>query len=308
MDPNRFDLNLLEVFIQLYKCRSVSLAAEQLGLSQPAVSAALRRLREKLGDEVFLRTARGMQPTPLADQLALPIANALGSIHENILRQISFDAKSSTRHFTLAMADIGEILFLPSLINKLSVVAPNLNISTVRSSSINLKFEMEAGKVELAIGHLPELKTDFHRRLLFEVRNVCLFRRGHAIQTAINPLEAFIAAEHAVAVSAEVTHGKVEEAMDALGVRRRIRLRVPHIVALADILESSDLVATVPDAFAFRSVKHFDLAYIEHPINLPSIEIGLFWHSKYHKDPSNQWLRQLLTSLFAAEFNDRSST
>jgi len=175
MDPSKMDLNLLTVFVQLYEDRKVSLAAENLGLSQPAVSSALGRLRRMLGDEVFLRTARGMQPTPLADQLVVPIANALTAIRESLFQPLLFDAATSCRQFTFAMTDIGEFHFLPQLMEKLETLAPGVTISTVRSTTINLKFEMENGKVDLALGHLPDLTTGFHCRTLFSQRYVCLF-------------------------------------------------------------------------------------------------------------------------------------
>lgn len=298
MKLHEFDLNLLTVFVQLHKDRQVSLAAENLGVSQPTVSGALRRLRHLLEDEVFVRTSRGMQPTPLAERLLMPIANALSMIHDSVSKQLIFDPTSSNRHFIFAMTDIGEISFLPSIVNKLRALAPNLDFSTVRSSSVNLKYEMESGKIDLAVGHLPDLKSEFHRRLLFASDYVCLFRRGHPFEKAPNRLDAFIAAEHACALSSEFGRGRADEAIEKQGIHRQIRLRVPHIVALADILESSNLLATVPESFAKRSVNHFDLAYLPHPLNLPSIEIGLFWHAKYHRDPSNQWLRGVIADLF----------
>ncbi|MBI4984580.1 MAG: LysR family transcriptional regulator, partial [Rhodocyclales bacterium] len=248
MDHRDIDLNLLKVFVQLYRDGKVSLAADHLGLSQPAVSNALNRLRRLLDDKLFLRTARGMQPTPLAEQLALPIENALATIRESLARPLLFDAATSTRQFTLVMTDIGEFHFLPRLMKSLETLAPGVSISTLRSTAINLRFEMEAGRVDLALGHLPDLTTDFHRRKLFAQRYVCLFRKGHAMDCAAPSIEAFSAAEHAMVLSAGTGHNRVNDLIERAGIKRRIRLRLPHFVALADILESSDLVATVPEA------------------------------------------------------------
>ena len=297
-DLHNIDLNLLTVFVQIYQDRKVSVAADNLGLSQPTISNALSRLRRLLDDEVFLRTARGMQPTPLADQLALPIANALTAIREALARQLVFDATTSTRQFTMAMTDIGEFHFLPRLMKSLELAAPGVSISTIRSTAVNLKFEMESGKVDLALGHLPDLTTDFHRRKLFSQRYVCLFRKGHAMDSKTPSLDAFSIAEHAVVISAGTGHGRADDLIEDAGIKRRIRLHVPHFVALADILESSDLIATVPEAFAIRSVKHFSLTYVPHPVDLPKIDIGLFWHARYHRDPANRWLRDQVVSHF----------
>jgi DNA-binding transcriptional LysR family regulator len=292
------DLNLLTVFVQIYQDRKVSLAADNLGLSQPAVSSALGRLRTLLNDAVFVRTPRGMQPTPLADELAVPITNALTSIRETLARRVLFDARTSTRTFTMAMTDIGEFHFLPPLVKYVEEHAPGVSLATVRNTAVNLRFEMEMGKVDLALGYLPDLTTDFHRRVLFAQRYVCLFRKGHALDRPEPSLEAYRAAEHAIVLSAGTGHGRADEAIDR-AIQRRIRLRVPHFVALADVLETSDLVATVPELFAMRSVRRFALSCRPHPVDLPSIEISLFWHTKYHRDPANQWLRQRVAEHFA---------
>jgi DNA-binding transcriptional LysR family regulator len=298
MNPHGIDLNLLIVFDQLYQDRKVSLAADNLGLSQPAVSSALGRLRRLLHDDVFLRTARGMHPTPLADELAKPIANALASLRDTLSHRVQFEPAKNSRQFTLAMTDIGEAYFLPGLVAALESSAPGVTISTVRGTAVNLKLEMETGKVDLALGHLPDLVTDFHRRPLFSQRYVCLFRKGHALDAAPPDIAAFARAEHAVVVSAGTGHGRADEFIERAGINRRIRLRVPHFMALADVLEVSDLVATVPEIFALRSAKHFDLRHAEHPVRLPPIDISLLWHKHQHRDPANRWLRDLIARQF----------
>lgn len=292
------DLNLLVAFTQIYRDRKVSLAAENLGLSQPTVSAALGRLRRILNDELFVRTASGMQPTPLADQIALPVSRALQSIRDTLTGQMMFDAASVIRQFRLAMTDIGEFHFLPHLMATLESSAPGISISTVRGTAVNLKFEMEAGNIDFALGYLPDLVTDFHRRTLFSQRYVCLFRQGHPMDQADAGLDVFAQSEHAAVISAGTGHGRVEEIMERSGARRQVRLRVPHYVALADVLEGSNLIATVPEVFAIRSVKHFNLRYCPHPIDLPQIDIGLYWHTRFHRDPANRWLRNLLADQF----------
>ncbi|MFA7678579.1 MAG: LysR family transcriptional regulator [Pigmentiphaga sp.] len=301
MNLSHFDLNLLTVFNQLYQDRQVSLAADHLGLSQPAVSGALRRLRRLLDDELFVRTPRGMQPTPLADHLAGPVANALALIHESMLQPPSFDPRHSRRHFTFAMTDIGEIHFMPRLMAAMRADAPGLSFSVVRSVAVSLKAELESGAIDFAFGYLPELQADIHRRALFTLDYVCLFREGHPIASANDPRRAFIDAEHVLTRSIEAGMGRAEEAIRQAGIQRNIRLTVPHIVALADILEPSDLLATVPEPFAQRSARHFKLAFMPHPIPLPKIEAGLFWHARYHRDPASQWLRQRIAALFQEE-------
>jgi DNA-binding transcriptional LysR family regulator len=292
------DLNLLVVFNQLYQDRKVSLAAQNLGLSQPTVSAALGRLRKTMNDELFVRTARGMEPTPLADRMAAPLARSLADIRHTLATQAGFEASGADRQFALAMTDIGEFHFLPRLVAALEAAAPQLSISTVRGTAVNLKFEMEAGRVDLALGFLPDLVSGFHRRVLFTQRYVCLYRRGHAMAERPSDPAHYAACQHAVVVSAGTGHGHAEQVVARSGLHRFVRLRVPHYVALADVLEATDLIATVPEAFAQRSVKHFDLAYSAHPIDLPPIEIALYWHTKYQRDTANRWMRNLVIRHF----------
>ena len=296
--PPKLDLNLLRVLVQVHADGNASLAAENLGISQPAVSSALKRLREALGDRLFIPTARGMQATPLADQRAPQIAAALASIGETMACKVSFDAATSRRRFTVAMTDIGEIHFLPPLSRALRLLAPGVSIATVRHTAVNLRVEMEQGKVDLALGHLPDLTTDFHQRLLFQQRYVCLFRKGHPLETAADPLEAYARAEHAVVLSVGTGHGRVDEIIDKALAARQVRLRVPHFVALTDVLEASDLVATVPEVFAERSARRFELCHRAHPVDLPPIDIRAFWHAKVHQDPANRWLRELIVGQF----------
>ncbi len=293
------DLNLLVVLHQMQQQGRVAGVAETLGLSQPAVSNALARLRKLTGDQLFVRTPAGMQPTPLALQLAGPVAQALGTIHQALNQRAVFEPARSGRVFTIGMTDIGEIYFLPRLMDKLAQVAPAVSISTVRNAAIKLKEEMEAGHVDLAIGLLPELKSGFYQRTLFKQRYVCLFRAGHALDKPRLTLQAFSAADHVVVVSSGTGHGRVDELLKRSGIARKVRLTVPHFVAVGHILRHSDMVATVPERLAQALAEPFGLAYSAHPAKIPPIAINVFWHAKVHKDPVNQWLRALVLETFA---------
>jgi len=288
------DLNLLVVFDQLLVERRVSKVADNLGLSQPAVSNALARLRKVTDDPLFLRTTRGMEPTPFAQQLAEPIALALGMIHSAVNQRISFEPSTSKRAFTVGMTDVGEIYFLPALMDELAKVAPGVRMRTVRTTAANLRDEMEAGRIDLAVGLLPQLKAGFFQRRLFKQRYVCMFRKGHRLDKRKVTLAEFCSAKHVVVVSEGTGHGKVDELMERSGVERDVVLTVPHFVAVGQLLHHSDLVATVPERLAQALAEPFDLVYVSHPVKLPEIAINVFWHAKYHKDPANEWLRGLV--------------
>lgn len=303
MDLKDIDLNLLVIYHHLLMERSVSGAAEKLGLSQPTVSNALRRLRTLLGDELFVRTSRGMEPTPYASQLAEPIAYALGTLHNTLNQQATFDPATSDRRFILAMTDLGEIELLPKLMNLLEEVAPGVTLSTVRNSSDSLRHSMEAGDVDLAIGLLPQLKTGFFQQRLFMQSYVCLFRKGHPLDKNKITQRQFFEADHVVVVSAGTGHAQIDDIIESKGPGRRVRLLVPHFVAVGHILATSDMIATVPERYARRYAAPFHLGYVTHPVALPKIGINLFWHAKFHKEPGNQWLRNIIFNLFSTTLN-----
>ena len=298
MELTDIDLNQLVLFHQLMVHRRVSKVADSLGLTQPAVSNTLAKLRRQFGDELFLRTPAGMVPTPFAEQLAEPVGYALGMIHSGLNQQARFDPASVERSLTIGMTDIGEIVFLPALVERLQRDAPGVTLSTVRVTAVNLNEEMASGQVDLAIGPLPQLKAGFFQRRLFKQRYVCLFRRGHALDRKRLSLADFESAEHLMIRSAGTGHGKVDELLRRAGIRRRVRLTVPHFVSVGHLLRRTDLVATVTEKLAQSLAEPFDLAYRPHPVELPEVAINVFWHAKMHRAPPNQWLRGVVFELF----------
>jgi DNA-binding transcriptional LysR family regulator len=279
----------------------VSKVAEKLGLTQPAVSNTLAKLRRQFADDLFVRTPTGMMPTPFAEQLAEPIGYALGMIHSGLNQHSRFDPASVKRSVTIGMTDIGEIVFLPALVERLRQQAPGVALSTVRTTATNLRDDMEAGKVDLAIGPLPQLKAGFFQRRLFRQRYVCLFRKGHALDRKGLSLADFQAAEHLIIVSAGTGHGKVDDLIRRAGVERTVRLTIPHYVSVGHLLQRSDMLATVTERLAESLVEPFDLAFRPHPVDLPEIAINVFWHAKVHRSPAHQWLRGVVFDLFGED-------
>jgi DNA-binding transcriptional LysR family regulator len=298
MELQEIDLNLLVVFRHLLEERSVSRVADRLDLSQPAVSNALKRLRKLLGDELFLRTPAGMVPTPFAEQLAESVTCGLGMIHGALNQRASFDPQISQRAFVIGMTDIGEIYFLPPLMELLRKKGPGLTVSTYRSSAGNLREDMETGKVDLALGSLPGLKAGFFHRRLFEQPYVCMFRKDHPLAKKKLTLRSFSAADHLLVASPGTGHGQVDDILKRSGVERRTVLTVPHFVAVGHILQATDLLATVPERFAERMLDPFKLVAVPHPAKLPAVAINAFWHATVHRDPANQWLRGLIAERF----------
>ncbi|MBT9553044.1 MAG: LysR family transcriptional regulator [Hydrogenophaga sp.] len=299
MELAQLDLNLLVVFQQLLRERRVSRVAVTLGLSQPAVSNALRRLRGLLDDELFLRTPAGMEPTPYAQQLAGPVAQALDTLRDALNVRASFDPSTSSRCFSLAMTDVGETYFLPVLMDALSQQAPGVTLRCVPVADATLRDDMAAGRVDLALGSLPQLQAGFFQQTLFRQRYVALMREGHPLAArGTVTAAAYRQAAHVRVVSTGTGHGQVEAALDRLGIARSVQLTLPHYVALGHVLGSTDLLATVPERFAERACAPFGLVARPLTLKLPGSTIAQLWHAHLHRDPGHQWLRGLVVRSF----------
>jgi DNA-binding transcriptional LysR family regulator len=296
------DLNLLLVFDHLMREGKVTRVAETLGMSQPAVSHALRRLRTLLDDELFLRQPQGMAPTPYAQQLAIPLAQALRTLQEALSVRASFDPAISRRCFSLAMTDVGELYFLPVLMDHLARVAPGVTLRIAPVSDPGLPENMAAGRIDLALGTLPRLRTGFFRQTLFRQRYVALMRHQHPLARykLINAVR-YRRAIHVRVVAAGTGHGAVEDALDRLGLDRQVALTVPHYVALGHVLARGDLLATVPERFAERVCGPFPLCARPLDLNLPESQIAQHWHHHLHRDPGHQWFRARVADLFGRQ-------
>lgn len=301
LEPKDIDLNLLVVFQEVYQDRQISSVARKLALSQPAVSNALARLRRCFDDELFVRTATGMQPTALAEQLAEPVALALTHITHALNRQESFDAATSKRHFTIAMTDVGEVYFMPLLAEHFYRLAPHIQLSTVRAGDIDLKTEMESGRVNLAIGAFDHLSEAWYQRRLFRQNYVCLFRQTHPLAADRLEMKDFLAARHLIVASKENPYAKVNQSLEKAGIVASAHLRVPHFVAVPYIVSNNDLLVTVPQKLAERAAVPFGLRYVKPPLRLPALQTHMFWHRRYNQDAGNQWLRGFISERFLEE-------
>ena len=294
------DLNLLVVFQEILREKRISAVAERLGLSQPAVSNALARLRQTFDDELFVRTPRGMMPTALAEQLAEPVAMALDTLQRALGQRTHFDAASSTRSFTIAMSDVGEVYFMPVLAQLCAEQAPGVRIDTVRAGAFDMKAGMEAGAIDLAIGAFDDLSGEsvFQRRL-FQQDYVTMFRRGHVLGEGELTLERFRAASHLVVASSASPYNAIGPLLDKAGITQAARFSVPHFVAVPYIVSTTDLVVTVPRKLAERAAPPFGLQFVAPPLKLPALQTNVFWHRRFHQDAGNQWLRNLVAQRFA---------
>lgn len=298
------DLNLLRVFDALMHEGKVVAAAARLGLSPPAVSNALGRLRRATGDPLFVRSAQGMLPTPHAQMLAQTVGPALQALQQALASPRAFEPMATERRFRVAMTDIGEIVFLPRLMQVLQAEAPQVAIQTLRNAAAQTRDDMARGGVDLAVGWLPDLDAGFHQRRLFEQRYVCLMAAGHALSRGRMTLDRYRKAQHLVVVAEGTGHDRVARQLRQIGAQVLVPLALPHFVAVPWILRDSPLVATVPLKLAQQVAAPLGLVMRDLPRDLPldlsPFEVNLFWHERVHRDPGHRWLRERWARLFGA--------
>ena len=294
------DLNLLRVFDAVEAQRNVTQAARSFHQSQSSVSHALNRLRVFCGDPLFVRTRGGMEPTPYAESLAATVRDALLALEEKLRRPRGFDPKATQRTFNIALTDIGEALYLPTLMRRLQHAAGAIDIVVHPVTSEPLRRDMEAGRIDLAIGHLPGLKTGFYQQVLYRDVYACMVRSGHPrVQRRIT-LKQFLAEAHLL-VRPPGTGGisAIDSALSRLGQRRRIALTVPHFHAAQRILVATDLVGVLSRRYVALD-RTSRVRTMPVPFDVGEIVIRKFWHERAHHEPGNRWLRGLIARLFAS--------
>jgi len=298
MDIRAVDLNLLVVFDAMVEHRSVTRAAEALNLSQPAMSAAVARLRILFDDPLFVRAGAEMRPTPRAMELSSPVRQVVRTIQAEILQRQAFDPAVSPRTFTLLTPDIAEVNFLPRILACLAREAPHVNIRTLAMPRHAAAESLESGAAELALGYFPDLqKAGFFQQRLIRNSHVCLVRKNHPTIGARLTLPQFLAASHAV-VKPDGREHVFEQFLQKKGIQRRVLVELSHFMSLLPIVESSDVIATVPRDLAEFCAKHGAVRHVATPMKSPVIDVHLFWHRRFQKDPAHAWLRDAIHKLF----------
>ena len=311
MNPNRIDLNLLRVFDAILETRSVTIAASTLGLTQSAVSNQLARLRDAFDDPLFVRTSEGMMPTPRALAISDPIRKSLVAIRLCFEEQLGFDPAASDRTFRIFMSDVGQIVFLPRLLEQVSRIAPRVNIQTVQVPPSRMRdMALESGDVDLAAGYFENFDGSFRQQMLFEEHYVGMVRRGHPTIRDSLSLETFLGTPQLVYQPTGGGHGLQESAVDqafaAADVPRRVAVRAAHSIGLAPIVSSTDLLVIVPSRLAAACRELAEVNILPVPIEIPKFQVKQHWHERFHHDPGNRWLRGLIADLFQVRRTEAS--
>jgi DNA-binding transcriptional LysR family regulator len=293
------DLNLLPIAIALYDELSVSRAARRLGMSQPAVSKALRRLREGFDDPLFVRRPGGIVPTPRAHAVIRAARPHLQQLEEELRRGESFDPGVSTRPIILAASDIAEMAFFPSVFERLRAHAPKCPVRSVSVSDEQLAGGLERGEIDIAAGYFPSLALrNFRHRRISRHGFACLMRAGHPLWKPRLTVPGYLSAEHIVVRREGSSQTLLERYVERRRMRRKIAMYTSHVLSVPFIVMESDLVATLPYAVVTRFASLSpQVAAALPPFDIP-YELKLYWHRRFDNEPRSLWIREQLAAAF----------
>ena len=301
MKINSIDLNLFLVFQAVYVTRSVTLAGERINMTQSAVSNALKRIRERFNDRLFVRTADGMVPTPLADRLIGPIEAGIRHLSQAMDQGPTFSPETSSRELHVAVNDIGQLVMMPTLIKAARERAPGVRFETVDATIAQARHMMVAGQIDLAVGSWEGMGQAYYRQRLFDESFMVLMSATHPLASRHLTADAYMAAEHVAYRPSGTTDLELQQSLQRSDIagQRNVVLTAAHSLGLSSIVATSNLLLTAPTRLA-QSMTHgrADLRMKPTPFAIQPFLICQQWHERFHQDSGNRWLRQLMFELF----------
>ncbi len=294
--PDFPDIKLLQLFDLLYDTRSVTRVAGQLGQSQPTISIWLGRLRESLQDPLFIRTPGGMAPTPQADALIGPCREILESLRRFLAWEIAFDPATAQRRFRICMTDASHITLLPRLLAHVRAQAPGIRLEAARIDG-NTERALESGEADLAIGYVPWLSGGIYQQQLYQQDWVCLSNRHHPRIRGRLALKRYRAEGH-VSIESGTGAQLLEQALARERIERDVVLQLPGFLGLGTIVQTTDLLATLPRHIGETLAQANDLAVHPCPVPVDGFAVRQHWHARYHHEAGNRWLRGVIFQLF----------
>jgi len=289
----RLDLNLLVTLDVLLAEHNVTRAAERLNFSQPSVSVHLAKLRDIFDDPLLIPGPRGMRPTARAEALREPLRLALEALEQAVAPASPFDPGAAQNVWRIAASDYGESAIVLPTLTGLRTAAPGSRIAVVEMQPSRIARQAEQGDIDLALHTVDGSPSNLRRRVLFTERYVLAGRAGHPRLRRRPTLEQFCALDQViVSPDGGGFHGATDDALATHGLQRRVVLSVPHFLFLRSVLESTDLVAMLPE----RLVQGVALQVVEAPLEIPGYEMAMLWHERAHRDPAHQWLREQIVN------------
>ncbi len=304
MPTGRIDLNLLEYLDVLLRERNVTRAASHLGLSQPAMSNSLRRLRVLFDDQLLVRTSEGMTPTERANELQPVIREVLAIVDKAVQPQTAFDPTSDERVFRIMASDYAESTILPRLLHRLREEAPGVSLDIMTPSDVSF-LDVEQGKVDMVINRFDSIPQSFHQKIIWQDSFACLFSAENPIRDNFN-LETYLQAQHVwvskpgfgvgVGIDPDDVQrlGWVDEALTSLGRKRHITVFTRHYQAAMLLAEQKDLIVTIPTRAARLQRQNPRVVIEEPPFAIPPIDLKMAWSPLLQNNPGHQWMRRLI--------------
>ena len=289
---DNFDIKFLNTFYYIYKTKNVSTAALHLGLSQPTVSNILNKIRSHYKDPLFIRIGNEMQPTELAKQLYPLMHETLNQFNNLINYTDTFEGNNLEEEFTLAMTDVAHLVLLPQISNHLKTYAPKVKLNIYPISS-ETSFKLKTSEIDLAIGFLPQLDSNYYQQKLFEQHYVVIASKDHPrLKDGTLSLEQYLQEDH-IEVDTSIGHFHIENEMLKLSIKRNIRVSLPSYLGIGLIIQESDAIATIPYYLSEVLLSRGNLQVFPTPINIPTYSIKQFWHVSNHNKKSQKWLRNI---------------
>ena len=297
MHISKIDLNLLVVFETVYNEGSISGAARTLHLSQPAVSHALRRLRDVYADPLFIRQGKRMTATPLARQIRPDIQQGIATLQQTLSGPQAFDPGNSQKLFNLGMRDVVESAILPNLVTRFEKDAPGIRWTAAQVPRRDLETELATGGIDLAFDVLLALGPDIKQRKILDDRYVVVARKRHPLLRGGLSLEKYLSARH-VTVSSRRRGATIEDfELSRLGLQRHVITRCQHYFVAWKTVAQTDLLLTVPQSLAKQHSNYHNLKQYELPVELPPLAVHMYWHKNAETDAAVQWLRRQIDQL-----------
>lgn len=302
MDLHGIDLNLLVAFDALMQERSVTKAGIRIGRTQPAMSAALSRLRALFQDELFVRGVDGLQPTPRAVDLAGPLQQALTEIQRTLSFTQSFEPATARLTFTLGLSDHPAFVLLPQLVRRLQEIAPGITLQVRNFSARDDAVDMlDSGAADVTIGVPPASAGRILSQPLFEERFVCILRKGHPAAEETLDLDTFLTLGHLLVSPENDRFGYVDAALAKQGLKRRLALTLPHMYAAPLLVAQSDMIATLMAGVVKASGRESELQLLEPPVELAPVPFVMSWHRRNDAHPAQRWFRETIAALPVAD-------
>lgn len=295
------DLNLLVALRALLVERHVTRAAARVGVSQPAMSHALGRLRELLGDPLLVRTPGGMRPTPRAEAMTAPLERALEDIGRLIAAPAPFEPRLSTRKFRIASNDYMELVLFPRLLRRLWTEAPGIDVRIINLDTHAIE-ELDDGRLDLAMGVVGQLTSaqtprGLRSQALVSDSFVCVVRDEHPVVKKRLSLDDFVALPHALVAPRGDTGSVVDSALARIGKKRRVAVEIPHFLVAPHVVREADLLLTLASRVAVTLAPLLGLRQLAPPLELPGFTMTMVWHERQHVDPAHVWLRDLIATV-----------